>query len=258
MLFARHPVSWIERSEDPQPTNVMTSPLHEEPLIQVDSVDSTQRLAGELLRQGEFVGGVIALEQAEGRGRFGRKWHSPPGECLALSLVFKNYIGHPKPYLIGMSLALAAARAFKSQVQWPNDIVARGRKLGGILTEMMPDHKERLVPVVGVGINLGQQSFPEDIAESATSVILEHGLEVEPIYALELLIHQFESLREAQAWADLSKWWERFDATPGKVYTLQDGRQGVAKGIGTEGELICTIDGNEERVLAADAILTPA
>ncbi len=235
----------------------MTSPLHEEPLIQLDSVDSTQTFAGEMLRKGEYVGGVMAFEQTEGRGRFGRKWHSPPGECLAVSLVFKNYIGHPRPYLIGMSLALAAARAFKAQVQWPNDVVARGRKLGGILTELMLDEKDRLVPVVGVGINLGQQSFPEDIAETATSVILEHGLEVEPMYALDLILHQFESLREAQTWGELAKWWERFDATAGKRYTLQDGREGIAKGIGPEGELLCTVDGQEVTVLAADAVLQP-
>ena len=232
----------------------MTSPLHAEPLIQLDTVDSTQRYAGELLRAGEYIGGVLALEQTEGKGRFGRKWYSPPGECLAVSLIFKNYIGHPRPYLIGMSLALACARAFKAQVQWPNDVVSRGKKLGGILTEMMPDDKGRSVPVVGVGINLGQQSFPDEIAQTATSVILESGLEVEPMYALELVIHQFESLREANAWLDISKWWERFDATPGKHYTLQDGREAIAQSIGPEGDLICMVDGQETHVMAADAI----
>jgi len=232
----------------------MESPLHFAPLIVLDSVDSTQAVAGQLLARGDDVGGVMAMEQTGGKGRFGRKWYSPPGECLAVSLIFRNYEKHPRPYLIGMSLAVACARAFKAQVQWPNDVVIRGRKLGGILTELMPDPLCNLIPVVGVGINLNQSTFPDDIASLATSVVLEHGLEIEPEQALDLVLQQFESLREAESWADLAKWWERYDSTAGKSYKLQDGREGIAKSIGPEGELICDVGGSEERVLAADAI----
>ncbi len=233
----------------------MESPLHSAPLVVLDSVTSTQSYAADLLKSGEPVGAVMALEQTEGRGRFGREWHSPAGECLAVSIVFTNYIGHARPYLIGMSLAVACARAFKAQVQWPNDVVIRGRKLGGILTEMMTDDKDRLVPVVGVGINLNQLSFPSEIAEIATSVQLEHGLEIEPEQALDLITHQLESLREAYTWPDLARWWEKYDATAGKRYKLQDGREGIAQRIGEDGELICKVDGKEERILAADAIM---
>lgn len=233
----------------------MTSPLHEAPLFILDSVDSTQTYAAAMIRNGEAVGGVLALEQTEGRGRFGRKWHSPPGECLAASLVFSNYIGHPRPYLIGMALAVACARAFKAEVQWPNDIFMRGRKLGGILTEMVADPDGRLIPVVGVGINLNQMSFPEDIAMIGTSVQMSHGLEMEPQDALALVLQQFETLREVQSWPDLATWWNRCDSTAGKKFWLQDGREGIAKSIGPEGELICLVDGQEERVLAADALM---
>ncbi len=233
----------------------MQSPLHDAPLYELETVDSTQSYAANLLKSGEPVGGVLALEQTEGKGRFGRKWHSPPGECLAVSLVFNNYAKHPRPYLIGMSLAVACARAFKAQVQWPNDVVFNGRKLGGILTELLPDNNDRQIPIVGVGLNLNQQSFPEEIVMSAASVVMSHGMEVDPQEALARILQQFETLREAESWADLATWWARYDATPGKRYTLHDGREGIAQSIGPEGELICTVDGKEERVLAADAIM---
>ena len=233
----------------------MQSPLHDWPLIVMDSVDSTQRVAAEMLKAGEPVGGVMALEQTAGKGRFDRQWSSPQGECLAVSLVFTNYIGHPRPYLIGMALALASARAFKAEVQWPNDVTIRGRKLGGILTEMVADKDGRTVPIVGVGLNLLQFEFPPEIAETATSVILAHGQEVEPDEALARVMQQFETLREVETWHDLANWWARYDTTPGKKYRLQDGREALAKRIGDEGELICVVDGEVQTVLAADALL---
>ena len=236
----------------------MTSSLHSADLIVLESVDSTQRYAAEQIKGGEFLGGVLALEQTEGKGRFGRKWHSPPGECLAVSLVFTNYAKYPRPYLIGMSLAVACARAFRAQVQWPNDVVIHGRKLGGILTELLPNAEGQLIPVVGVGLNLNQSAFDDEIADVAISLVMAHGLEVEPTEALARIMQQFETLREVQTWSDLAHYWERYDATEGKRYTLNDGRIGIAKSIGPDGELICDVDGHEERVLAADALMSSA
>src|SRR5689334_685908 len=191
----------------------MTSPLHIADLIVLDSVDSTQRHAADLIKSGEFAGGILALEQTEGKGRFGRKWYSPPGECLAVSLIFTNYAKHPRPYLIGMSLAVACARAFKAEVQWPNDVVIRGRKLGGILTELLPNDKGVLIAVVGVGINLNHMSFDDEVAHLAISLQLAHGLAMEPLEALQRMMQQFETLREIQSWSDLAATWQRYDAT---------------------------------------------
>ena len=233
----------------------MRSSLASAPLITLDSVDSTQNHAANLLKQGQPVGAVLALQQTAGRGRFGRAWHSPPGECLAVSLVFSDYANHHKPYLIGMALAVACAKAFEAQVQWPNDIVFGNRKLGGILTELMPNAQGHQVPVVGVGLNLNQNDFPEEISEIATSMLRELKTAVEPIAALENILDSFCSLPEVTTWRDLEPHWLPLDATPGKRYRLQDGRSSTALRIGAEGELIALVEGHEEHILAADAML---
>jgi BirA family biotin operon repressor/biotin-[acetyl-CoA-carboxylase] ligase len=168
--------------------------------------------------------------------------------------VFPHYADHPRPYLIGMALAVACARAFHAQVQWPNDVVSHGRKLGGILTEMLQSADGKPVPVVGVGVNLNQASFPEAIAHIATSVKQESGYNLAPQEALDWMLSCFSELPEARSWTELSDAWSRLDATEGKAYRLQDGRQGVAQGIDAAGALICEVSGQTEKVLAADAI----
>ena len=233
----------------------MRSPLIDGPLIGLQTVDSTQAYAAAMLRRGEPVGAVYSLEQTAGRGRFGRPWHSPRGTSLSVSMVFPYYVGHPRPYLIGMSLAVACARAFDCQLQWPNDLVYEGRKLGGILTEMSPDAEDRSVPVVGVGINLNQTSFEPDIADRATSLLLAHGKEVMAVDALDQILTEFEALPEIREWSDLAPFWNQFDATPGKRYRLRDGQEAIATGVGSQGELLCVADGAEHSALAADALM---
>jgi BirA family transcriptional regulator, biotin operon repressor / biotin---[acetyl-CoA-carboxylase] ligase len=231
------------------------SPVDDGPLLIFESVDSTQDVAAALLREGSPVGAVLAYEQTAGRGRFGRVWHSPPRECLAVSLVFSAYAGHPRPYLIGMSIAVAAARAFGCELQWPNDLVIEGRKLGGILTELLPTTEGESVPVVGMGLNLGQHSFPPDIADVATSLSREGLPAPAPEEALKTVLDVLPRLPEPSSWQDLAPHWMSFDRTPGKRYRLHDGREATARSIGPDGQLICSTDGQEMFVLAAEAVL---
>jgi BirA family biotin operon repressor/biotin-[acetyl-CoA-carboxylase] ligase len=235
----------------------MKSPLANAKLVSLGSVDSTQTYAGDLLKGGERIGGVLALEQKAGRGRFGRTWHSPSGDCLAVSLVFTDSIGHPRPYLLGMGLAVACAQAFECSVQWPNDVVYQNRKLGGILTELLPNDKGESVPVVGVGVNLNQANFPSDIAEFATSIRLANGCQTTPLEALTKILQRFSALPELVHWSDLEPIWMPLDTTMGKRYKLRDGQEAIANGIGLGGELLCEVDGAEYRALAADALLGP-
>lgn len=221
------------------------------PILRLDSVDSTQKVAIDLLRRGEPVGAVQALEQTQGKGRFGRPWHSPSRDCLAVSLVLSEHAGHPKPYLLGMALAVAAARAFSIHVQWPNDLVYAGKKLGGILTEVVAIETGRSVPVLGIGINLNQETFPEDIQSRATSLRQLGSEPVEPDDALTALIESARQLPEPQSWDSLRPYWMEMDETPGKRYRQIDGSEVWATGIGPNGELLHA----GGVVLAADAIL---
>lgn len=223
----------------------------------LDEVESTQDIAAEILTSGWPVGGVIARDQTKGRGRFGRVWKSQPGDSLTMSLIFRDYADHPKPYLVGMAVAIAAAGVLHGQLRWPNDLTESGLKLGGILTEMIIDVTGRRVPVVGVGINLNQREFPEEIAHLATSAALVHGGSYDAVHIAKKIVDRLESLPEPTGWDVLAPIWNLFDATPGKRFRLMSGEEAVALGIGSEGQLLCSVDGESQAVMAADAIFGP-
>lgn len=222
--------------------------------VELDEVDSTQRIAAEALLTGNEVGAVFAHDQTLGRGRFGRPWHSSLGESATFSLVFSNYADHPKPYLIGMACALAAAGVLHLHVRWPNDLVMGGRKVGGILTELLPDGQDRRVPVVGIGINLNQREFASELEGVATSVAIERGVESSPVEVAQRIVARLELIPEPNAWIDLKPVWDLFDQTPGKQYQLPSGEIALAIEVGSDAQLVCSVDGEPRSVMAADAI----
>lgn len=234
----------------------MKSPLENGTWLDLDEVDSTQSVVAQYLRgdlEGPCPGIVYARNQTEGKGRFGRTWVSRPDDSLTFSMVFSQYAGHEKPWLIGMAVALAAAGVVHCQLRWPNDLTIMEKKLGGILTELLPDTEGRLVPVVGVGINVNQTEFPPEIAETATSLALHRPGPFEPRKIAEKIVARLDDLPEPVAWADLGPIWSLFDATPGKRYRLQSGEEAVAIGVGPDGELLCAVHGETRTVVAAEA-----
>ena len=135
-----------------------------------ETVGSTNDVVRDLAGEGELTGvTVVAEAQTQGRGRRGKAWHSPPGGNLYLSMGWEFDL--PMDQLSGLSLALGAmlaeavARELKVELQlkWPNDFYFDGRKLGGILVEMLPERSVRQRLVVGIGLNV---DMPEP--ESAT------------------------------------------------------------------------------------------
>ena len=220
----------------------------------LDEVDSTQRYAAACLRDGADVGVVFAHDQLKGRGRFGRPWISARGESLTMSIVFTEYTGHPRPWLVGMATACACAEVLDCRLRWPNDLGLDGYKLGGILTELLPDRFGRTVPVVGLGINLLQTEFPEDLAQVATSVAIRRGSSPQPLALARQIIGRLADMPDPSRWEDIEPVWTSHDATPGKRYRLPSGGEAVAVKVGAGGELMCTVEGTAKTVLAADAI----
>ena len=217
-----------------------------------DAVSSTQDVAADLIARGaEPLPGVIfASHQTHGRGRFDRTWLSAENESLTMSLLYPCYRDHKSPWLIGMAVAAAAAEALDCRLQWPNDLVLNGKKVGGILTELVSG-----IPVIGVGINLNQGSMAGEISAKATSVLIERGVRTKPQEAAEAILDRVASLPEPDSWASLAPVWSPRDDTPGKTFRLAGGEEAIAIRIGEQGELICTVDGVERQVFAADAIL---
>ena len=223
--------------------------------LNLDSVDSTQNYANRCVEQNlsECPSVVFTTHQTAGRGRFDRKWLEEPGSNIAMTMVFKEYADHPKPWLIGMSVAAAAAKVLNCQLQWPNDLVLAWRKLGGILTEIITSSEGTKIPVVGIGVNLNTMHFPTEIATRAISLAQHFSLQFDPLAISEKIVHQLEELPEPDEWHVLKPIWEEFDATRGKQYKTNDGKIVIARGIGDCAQLIGSVDGKEHTVFAADA-----
>ncbi len=185
------------------------------------------------MREGS-AGIVWTTNQTAGKGRADRVWICPPGDALAVSFRFDAYKDHPAPYLVGMALAIMIAEEFGLKVQWPNDIVFKERKLAGILTEVVDG-----VPVVGLGLNLLGAQFPSEIEHRAVSLEGAKGVQIAPKDALRRIITKLKStLLEPTSWASIRSAWHEVDRTPGKTFTLPDGRKVVSQSVSENGHLV--------------------
>lgn len=139
------------------------------------SADSTNQRARELAEEGAPAGTiVVAREQTQGRGRAGRRWHSPADAGLYLSVIFRpDRIENPVlvQLLAGLGVAAeldAGFDALEPGVKWPNDLIADDRKLGGVLSEAAWDEGTPRYLVVGVGINVSRpDEVPEEVRKAA-------------------------------------------------------------------------------------------
>jgi BirA family biotin operon repressor/biotin-[acetyl-CoA-carboxylase] ligase len=146
--------------------------------------ESTNRQAKTLAGGGAPSGTlVLAEEQTAGRGRRGRSWFSPPGAGIYLSVILRPDITPQEAPRFALATAAAVAAAVQettlveTRIKWPNDILAGGRKLGGILTEAVleMDRVEYLIIGLGLNVNLDRIDFPQDLRETATSIQAETG-----------------------------------------------------------------------------------
>ena len=155
------------------------------------SIDSTNTRAIADAHAGAEAGQLyIADEQTAGRGRGGHAWHSEPDRGLYLSVLFRPALRADAALQISLAAALAAQSAVMSachlaiDIRWPNDLVTSpgsvpARKLGGILTETASGADGTLRhAVVGIGINLNQETFPPELSKLAGSIRIESGKRV--------------------------------------------------------------------------------
>jgi BirA family biotin operon repressor/biotin-[acetyl-CoA-carboxylase] ligase len=153
------------------------------PLEIVEQCNSTNDLVAAQARVGAPAGlCVIADRQTRGRGRHGRAWFSPSGANLYLSLLARPALPARDSPPLALAVGVAAREALAPfglpiDLKWPNDLLVRGRKLGGVLIETSIEGERVGHVVIGVGINvnLAVAEFPEELRPSATSVAIETG-----------------------------------------------------------------------------------
>lgn len=232
-----------------------------------ESVDSTNDRIKEQARLGAEEGLVISAgHQTAGKGRIGRKWESPTHDSISTSMLLRpsdiSLEAIPTITVVAaMAVRDAISRLYglEGQIKWPNDIVLNGKKICGILTEMEMRENKVWYVVVGIGVNVHNKNFPEEIAFKATSVDLElekttGGVGHRSQLTKEIWISfqkYYNIFIETQDMSGLKEEYERYLANRGnrvRIEAQEDSYEAMALGITNRGELIIDVEG-EERIV---------
>lgn len=210
---------------------------------------------------------LIAREQTAGRGRMGRTFYSQKDTGLYFSCLLRpgcvptDLIHLTCAVGVAVCKAVQKAAGVTPQIKWINDLVLENKKLGGILTELSIDPNTGLVAyaIVGIGINCLQETFPEELAEIATSLRLAAGKNCTPACLAAHLMDELESLShtlltEKEKWMDA---YRRSCITIGKEVNILDGKNtynGTAVNITPDGSLLVSLaDGTEKTISSGEA-----
>lgn len=243
------------------------------------SIDSTNKKAKELAMEGGSHGTLVTADaQDAGIGRRGRSWSSEKGTGIYMSMVLRPEIETIQASMLTLVAAMAVQKAIqklygnrptngdtlcKKQIQpmikWPNDIVLNKKKICGILTEMSLSGTEIDHIVVGIGINVNNQVFPEEIAQTASSILLETGLDIDREMLITEVWKQFAVYyKKFLETKDLSLFQEEYERVlvnkDEKVKVLDPLGEyvGTAKGITSTGELIVVTEAGAKLVSSGE------
>jgi len=216
--------------------------------------------AAKLAARGEAHGTVVeAEEQTAGIGRHGHSWHSEMGGGLYLSIILRSLLSPDAVPVLTMALGLATQRAIEDvcgvhcDIRWPNDLLLNGRKLAGILVQA----PEKGVLIAGIGVNVNQTVFPEQLRSIATSLRIETGREHSKEALLDGIVA--ESLQYAALLGDAGKsaivkqFEARSSYARGKVVEVSDGSRvfsGMTVGLDENGFLRVETATGVETVMA--------
>lgn len=225
-------------------------------IVRLQTTASTMKDAALLAHQGKPHGtAVIADIQTAGIGRHGHNWHSDDPGGLYISIILRLQMAPAELPILTMALGLAVQRAVNDLAQvatdlrWPNDVLLNDRKLAGILVQSAEG-----AMIAGIGVNVNQSAFPNDLTKIATSLKQETGKE----HSKEALAEQIiaESLRHASLLAEKGKYeiMRRFKENStwpqGKPVEVEGGIRGVTAGLDDNGFLLVQTREKLETIIA--------
>lgn len=216
--------------------------------------------------------GVVAFaeSQTRGRGRLGRSWFSPPGNGLWFSVLLRPRFRPQQTTQLIVAAAVALARAVENhtflapKIKWPNDLLVRGRKLAGILTELSAEQDVVRYVVLGIGINVntGPDQFPGPLRRTATSLRIEAGRPFERAEFAAHVLHELDQFYLRVVRGDfeaVAGEWEARCTTVGKFVVVTIGQRrvrGRAEALDSEGALLLrTEHGHLERITGGDVLI---
>jgi BirA family biotin operon repressor/biotin-[acetyl-CoA-carboxylase] ligase len=229
---------------------------------------STNDVAALLARGGAAEGAVVFAEsQSKGRGRLGRVWISPAGKGLWFTVLLRPDIAPSGATQLTVAAATALTRAINLQtgivpdIKWPNDILIRGRKVAGILTEMSAelDRVKELLLGIGMDVNLETGDFPASLRKMATSLKIETGQKVNraelAVAILRELDRDYDLVRKGQFEVLAEQWQERCSTLGCQVCIRVGDRviRGRAESLDDDGALLVRgHHGHLERIIGGD------
>jgi BirA family biotin operon repressor/biotin-[acetyl-CoA-carboxylase] ligase len=232
-------------------------------------VKTTNDLAKEWAEEGAPEGSLVVAEVQEGgKGRLGRRWHSPRGGVW-LSLILRPPMTPEEAPRLGLLAGVGVVRTLsrlyglEAGLKWPNDILLGGKKVGGILLEMSAEMGRLHYVVLGIGVNVDFdfREFPPELRAKATTLRGELGRNVSRLEVLRVLLEELEAL-----YGDLSKGnprglleeARRLSLTLGtrvRVETPGETYEGRAVDLDPEGALLLSLgEGRVKRILSGDCL----
>lgn len=224
--------------------------------IHKERTDSTNNDIRLLAMEGAPEGTVVTADmQTAGKGRRGRSWEAEAGSSLLFSLLLRPKLAPDAAPQITLLMAMAVTKAIRrmtgldAYIKWPNDVVVNRKKVCGILTEMQLKDGGIEYVLVGTGINMNQTSIPEELAGSATSLLLEKDISArlnrEEMLGkvLEFFEEYYECFLQSNDVSGLMNEYNSWLASLDKEVKVLDPKgefTGISKGINEKGELLVT------------------
>lgn len=240
-------------------------------LVYFPETDSTNIQVKRLAEAGSPEGTLVVAEsQTAGKGRRGRNWSSPPGSSIYMSYLLRPKIPPYSASMLTLLAGMACARAVREEtgleakIKWPNDLVLKGKKICGILTEMSTELEEIHYIFTGIGINVNQTEFPEEIRDMATSLKLESEKKGENFSRSALIAscmkwfeHYYEEFLLQGDFSKLKEEYEGMLANLGREVVVLDPAgeySGICRGIDETGRLLVELPGREVRAVLSGEV----
>ncbi|MGZ4961885.1 MAG: biotin--[acetyl-CoA-carboxylase] ligase [Limisphaerales bacterium] len=234
-----------------------------------EQTTSTNDIAARLAQDGVKEGVVIFAEaQTKGRGRLGRNWVSPPRKGLWFSVLLRPEMRPQAATQLTVAAATALARAIRRQteivpeIKWPNDILIKGKKVAGILTELTAELERVKDIILGIGVDVNIDDFPADLRKIATSLKIESGAHVDRPALAAAMIRELDRDYArvcAGEFADLADEWQQQCTTIGQAVCIRLGERvvrGRAEALDADGAMLLrTEHGHLERIIGGDVTI---
>ncbi|MCA9321230.1 MAG: biotin--[acetyl-CoA-carboxylase] ligase [Planctomycetes bacterium] len=227
-------------------------------VLAYESLPSTNALAAQFIKDGDAADGlvIVADEQSAGRGTGSRTWHSPPGGLWFSLIIDRAPAGRPMTFWPALAIhRVLGERGLDLHLKWPNDVLVGKRKIAGVLIERLQSPAGQEFFVVGIGINLQNSRFPDDVADKA---VTWPDLEAAPPQPAKVLVQVLDALENLTSATDLrhrflTAW--RMQGAMIRARRPSGEVQARVRGLSEEGFLLVTLlDGTEETWLSGSAV----